>query len=69
MSRFRAPDEHDHRRDEVDVDDLKLIDESERAFQVTDGAVKVWIPKSLATQKDDTTFAMPEWLAKEKGLI
>jgi hypothetical protein len=69
MSRWREPGEHDHRKDIIDVDDLKLLDETEKAFKITDGATSCWVPKSLATQKDDTTFSMPEWLAKKEGLI
>lgn len=28
-----------------------------------------WLPKSLVEDNGDGTFAMPEWLAKDKGLI
>lgn len=29
----------------------------------------VWLPKRLVEDHGDGTFTMPEWLAKEKGLI
>ena len=43
--------------------------ESEKAWLVDDGDRKVWLPKSLVEQNGDGTFTLPEWLAKEKGLI
>lgn len=29
----------------------------------------VWVPKSQVEDNGDGTFTMPEWLAKDKGLI
>ena len=56
----------------------KLIDiaceitgETERAFRIDHGGTDdVWVPKSLCEWcEKDSTMAMPEWLAKDKGLI
>jgi hypothetical protein len=48
----------------------ELRRETDRAFLIFDGSKEVWLPKALVEHdEDDRTFAMPEWLAKEKGLI
>jgi hypothetical protein len=48
----------------------ELRAETERAFLVFDGAKSVWLPKSLVEHDPaDGTFAMPEWLAIDKGLV
>jgi hypothetical protein len=40
------------------------------AFLIFDGTKEVWVPKSLVEHDPhDSTFAMPEWLAKREGLI
>ena len=47
-----------------------LKHESEKAFLIDGGDGKpVWVPKSQVERNDDGTFSMPEWLAKDKGLI
>jgi len=58
------------------VSDPRLIDisgekraESEKAFQIYDGARTEWVPKSQVEDNGDGTFTMPEWLAKDKGFI
>jgi len=38
------------------------------AYLLFDGTKEVWVPKSLV-EHDHGIFAMPEWLAKDKGLI
>jgi len=43
--------------------------ETEKAMLVFDGEQSVWLPKSLVEENGDGTFTMPEWLAKDKGLI
>ena len=43
--------------------------ETKAAWLIFDGAKEVWVPKSMIEDNDDGTFTMPEWLAKEKGLI
>lgn len=48
----------------------ELRHETPLAFLIFDGDKTVWLPKSLVEHDPaDHTFAMPEWLAKEKGLI
>jgi hypothetical protein len=47
----------------------ELRHETPRAYLIFDGATEVWLPKSQVERNDDGTFTMPEWLAKEKGLI
>lgn len=47
----------------------ELKHETAKAYLVNDGAKDVWLPKSQVEHNDDNTFTMPEWLAKEKGLI
>lgn len=46
---------------------------SGKAWKVRDGDGKIhWLPKSQCTMDSDprgAVFLMPEWLAKEKGLI
>jgi len=45
-----------------------------RAVLVSDGVSEVWLPTSLididpANKYNQASITMPEWLAKEKGLI
>lgn len=47
----------------------ELRHETARAFLVWDGDQEVWLPKSQVERNADGTFTLPEWLAKEKGLI
>lgn len=48
----------------------ELRRETERAFLIFDGTREAWLPKALVEHDPtDGTFAMPEWLAKDKGLI
>jgi hypothetical protein len=56
--------------------DAKLTDiaaevrgETDLAFRLFDGKTTEWVPKSQVENNGDGTFAMPEWLAKEKGFI
>jgi hypothetical protein len=56
------------RSDLVDIAG-ELRHETERAYLVFDGSKEVWLPKSQVENNGDGTFAMPEWLAFEKGLI
>ena len=56
----------------ADIVDIagELRRETERAFLVFDGGQEVWLPKALVEHgPGEGTFAMPEWLAHEKGLI
>lgn len=44
--------------------------ETAAAFRFYNGSVTVWLPKSqVEWDADEKTMAMPEWLAKERGLI
>lgn len=57
------------RSDLVDVAG-EVRGETTAAFRFTDGTRIVWLPKSQCEwDADDSTMAMPEWLAKEKELI
>ena len=47
----------------------ELRGETDKAFRLYDGARTEWVPKSYVEDNEDGTFAMPEWLAKEKGFI
>jgi hypothetical protein len=48
----------------------ELRRETEKAFLIFDGTKEVWLPRALVEHDEhDGTFAMPEWLAKDKGLI
>lgn len=49
--------------------------ETDNAYLVFDGDNEIWIPKSQVKEKrrigrdGDYEFTIPEWLAKEKGII
>lgn len=43
--------------------------ETEKAFRLFDGKTTEWVPKSQVEENGDGTFAMPEWLAQDKGFI
>lgn len=43
--------------------------ETEKAWRLHDGDTDAWVPKSQVEDNGDGTFAMPEWLAKDKGFI
>jgi hypothetical protein len=48
----------------------QIWDERPLAYRFHDGDLTVWLPKSQCEwDPDDKTMTMPEWLAKEKGLI
>jgi len=71
---MRRPDNNKH----VDVD-VEIHDETELAIRVFDGDRLAWLAKSLLKDFDENsynliptpamTITMPEWLAKQKGLI
>jgi hypothetical protein len=47
---------------------------AQKAVLVSDGAVEVWLPLSLidiepGNKYNQADITLPEWLAKEKGLI
>jgi hypothetical protein len=56
--------------------DAKLCDiaaelrhETKAAYLIFDGARQVWLPKSQCQRNDDSTWTLPFWLARDKGLI
>ena len=55
--------------------ELEIVAETESAFLLTDGVIEEWFPKSQMEFDegfdigDTAVFMIPEWLAKEKGLI
>lgn len=60
---------------EIDVD---IKNETEHAILASDGDITAWIPKSQLIDFDwdddyitgkSMTITIPEWLAKDKGLI
>ncbi len=55
--------------DLIDIEAV-LRHETDGAFLLDhEGDNPVWVPKSLVQDNGDGAFAMPEWLALEKGLI
>jgi hypothetical protein len=38
-------------------------------LRLYDGTRTEWVPKQFVEDNRDGTFAMPEWLAKDKGFI
>ena len=68
------PGEYDHSQDDLDIQGLALVDETDRAFLLTDGAVSAWVPKGLVKELEDSAltlsaYRMPEWLAKKSRFI
>jgi hypothetical protein len=63
------------------VSDARLTDvevllkhETKAAYLINDGTQDIWVPKSQCEIAENPTTAthtltLPEWLAKEKGLI
>lgn len=43
--------------------------ETDKALRLHDGTKAEWVPKSMVEDNRDGTFAMPEWLAKERGFV
>jgi hypothetical protein len=43
--------------------------QTEKAVQLFDGKMLVWLPRSQIEVNDDGTVTMPEWLAIERGLV
>ena len=56
------------RSDLVDIT-AELRGETDKAFRLFDGERAEWVPKSQVEDNGDGTFAMPEWLALEKGFL
>lgn len=59
----------DRPSDVVDIA-CEIRRETERAYCIFDGSKEAWVAKSLCEwDASDKTMAMPEWVAKDKGLI
>jgi hypothetical protein len=56
------------RSDIIDIA-AEICGETEKAWRLFDGDRREWVPKSQVEQNSDGTFAMPEWLAKDKGFL
>lgn len=48
---------------------VQVRGETPKAYRLYDGKVTEWVPKSQVEDNGDGTFAMPIWLAKDKGFI
>jgi hypothetical protein len=47
-----------------------MLHETANAYRIFDGTKTEWVPKSqVEYNEEDSTFTMPEWLAKEKEFI
>jgi hypothetical protein len=47
-----------------------MLHETPAAYRIFDGTKTEWVPKSqVEYNEEDSTFTMPEWLAKEKEFI
>lgn len=63
-----------YRSDLVDIGCM-IVGETDKAIRVDDGATRCWLPKSqIEFERSDLpnkldTVTLPEWLAKDKGLI
>lgn len=49
--------------------DAELRRETDRAYLLHDGDREAWVPKSQVEDNGDGTWAMPRWLAEEKGFV
>lgn len=70
--RYDVSDSGVSRSDAVELS-LDHLGESAKAWKVRDGDGRIhWLPKSqcsLDNHQSGTIFLVPEWLAKEKGLL
>lgn len=62
--------------EEVEIEDCKVLKETDSAILVLIDGVKHWIPKSQVSddseiwaEGDEGTLTITEWIATEKGLI
>lgn len=51
----------------IDVDGITRETDKAKLFQTAEG--EIWIPVSQIEDETDDEITIPEWLAKEKGLI
>lgn len=54
----------------IDIDAVILFEnKAGTAIKVDDGKTSAWCPKALVQDNEDGSLAMPEWLARDRGLI
>ena len=53
-------------REIIALDLIRTIDD---AYLVSNGKVEIWLPKSQATDNEDGTFDVEDWLAYKEGLV
>jgi RNase P/RNase MRP subunit p29 len=63
-------------KDLVTLEDVTVVKETKNAFLISNGDREEWIPKSLVgrtseveREGDTGMIRIPEWLAKDRGLI
>lgn len=54
--------------DRIDFD-AEIVRETEFAWLLEIYGEEIWFPKSQVEDNEDGTFAIPEWLAQERGLM
>jgi len=60
--------------EEVELE-LELLHQTDDAYLLSDGDTEAWVPRSLVSSleegddEDTVIVTIPEWLAKEKGLV
>jgi len=54
---------------EVEIDYDEIVTETEMAKLYLTAEGEKWIAKSQISEETADTFTIPEWLAKEKGLV
>lgn len=57
-----------HKSSLVDIA-VEVRHETAAAYLLFDGDKEAWLPKSQVENNGDGTFAMPEWLAVERGFV
>jgi RNase P/RNase MRP subunit p29 len=55
--------------DEMVEISAELVRETDKSFLLNDGDREVWVPKSRCNWIGKHLWEMPEWLAKDRGLI
>jgi len=56
------------RSDLIDIS-AELRGETDKAFRLFDGDRTEWVPKQFVEDNGDGTWAMPLWLAQDKGFV
>ena len=54
----------------VKINNVDVLEETEKAFHVQQGDIITWLPKSLcAVNRNDRTMHVPIWLIRKRGLV